>query len=225
MSPYPALPEPLSHPERGGIFFRLLFLIFFLAFLGILYLLRGPILRIAGGFWVVDEPAQNSDAIVILSDDDYDADRASRAAQLYKDGRAPRVVASGRYLRPYASIAELTEHDLLERGVPASAVVRFPHRAWDTREEAAALAPFLTSHGWKRILVVTSNYHTRRAEFIFARTLNQGTELRVVAATGRDYDPDNWWKTREGVHVFFHESVGMVVALWEMRHSDVQTKS
>jgi uncharacterized SAM-binding protein YcdF (DUF218 family) len=225
MSPTAALPEPLSHPERGGIFFRLLFLIFFLTFLGILYLLHGPILRIAGGFWVVDEPAQNSDAIVILSDDDYDADRASRAAQLYKDGRAPRVVASGRYLRPYASIAELMEHDLVERGVPASAVVRFPHRARDTREEAAALAPFLESRGWKKILVVTSNYHTRRAEFIFARTLNPGTDLRVVAATARDYDPDNWWKTREGVRVFFHESVGMVVALWEMRQSDVQAKS
>ena len=72
---------------------------------------------------------------------------------------------------------------------------------------------------------MTSNYHTRRAEFIFARTLNPGTELRVVAATARDYDPDNWWKTREGVRVFFHESVGMVVALWEMRQNDVQTKS
>lgn len=225
MSPLAALPEPFSHPERGGIFFRLLFLIFLLAFLGILYLLRGPILRIAGGFWVVDEPAQNSDAIVILSDDDYDADRASRAAQLYKDGRAPHVVASGRYLRPYASITELMEHDLVERGVPASAVVRFPHHARDTREEAAALAPFLVSRGWKKILVVTSNFHSRRAEFIFARTLNPGTELRVVAATARDYDPDNWWKTREGVRVFFHESVGMVVALWEMRHSDVQTRS
>src|SRR5271157_3241117 len=225
MSAFGELPEPLSHPERGGIFFRLLFLIFFLAFLGILYLLRGPILRIAGGFWVVDEPAQNSDAIVILSDDDYDADRASRAAQLYKDGRAPRVVASGRYLRPYASIAELMEHDLVERGVPASAVVRFPHHARDTREEAAALAPFLASHGWKKILVVTSNYHTRRAAFIFARTLNPGAELRVVAATARDYDPDNWWKTREGVRVFFHESVGMVGALWELWHSDEQTKS
>jgi uncharacterized SAM-binding protein YcdF (DUF218 family) len=225
MSSFGALPEPLSHPERGGIFFRLLFLIFFLAFLGILYLLRGPILRIAGGFWVVDEAVQNSDAIVILSDDDYDADRASRAAQLYKEGRAPRVVASGRYLRPYASIAELMEHDLVERGVPASAVVRFPHRARDTREEAAALAPFLASHGWKKILVVTSNYHTRRAEFIFTRTLSPGTELRVVAATARNYDPDNWWKTREGMRVFFHESVGMVVALWELRDGDEQTKS
>jgi uncharacterized SAM-binding protein YcdF (DUF218 family) len=224
MNPIAGLPEPMSHPERGGIFLRLLFLIFFLVFLGILYLLRGPILRIAGGFWVVDEPAQNSDAIVILSDDDYDADRASKAAQIYKEGRAPRVVASGRYLRPYASIAELMEHDLVERGVPQGAVVRFPHRARDTREEAAALAPFLASRGWKKILVVTSNYHTRRAEFIFARTLAPGSELRMVAAAGRDYDPDNWWKTREGLRLFFHESVGMIAAVWEMRNSEAQTK-
>jgi len=91
----------LARSDRGGIFFRLLFLIFLVVFAFVIYLARYPILRLAGNFWVVDESPQPSDAIVVLSDDDYDAVRASRAADLYRASWAPRIVASGRILRPY----------------------------------------------------------------------------------------------------------------------------
>jgi len=210
--------------QRGGIFFRLLFLIFLLLFLGALYLARHPLLRLAGGFWVVEDSPQASDAIVILSDDDFSADRASRAAQLFKEGFAPRIVASGRYLRPYASVAELMQHDLTDRGVPESAIVRFPMHATDTREEAVALSQFLSSRGWKKILVVTSNYHTRRARYIYERVLPPGFELRVISAPDSEYDPDNWWRSRESQRIFLHELVGYPVAIWELRHDSVQVR-
>src|SRR6185437_15009593 len=106
-------------PQHGGIIFRFLFFIF------VIYLARRPLLGFAGSFWIVNDKPAASDAIVILGDDNYGGDRATRAAQLFKDGMAPRVVASGRYLRPYASIAELEQHDLTDRSVPASAIVRF----------------------------------------------------------------------------------------------------
>ncbi len=214
-----------AQSERGGIFFRMVFLLFLLFCLLILYLVRYPILRAAGNFWVSSDAPLHSDAIIVLGDDDFDADRASRAAELYKAGWAPRVIASGRYLRPYAGVAELMEHDLTDRGVPRSAVVRCAHRATDTREEAAALAPFLTQHGWKKILVVTSSYHTRRSRFIFERVLPQGFDLRVVAAHDSNYDPDSWWRTEHGMRIFLHESLGMAAAIWQLRHSDVQTSS
>jgi len=173
---------------------------------------------------VLDDSARASDAIVILGDDNYNGDRAARAAELMKAGWAPRVVASGRYLRPYASIAELEQHDLTDRGVPASAVVRFPQHADNTREECAAVSGLLASHGWKHILLVTSNYHTRRADYICSRLLPRGTELRVVAAQDSEFRPDNWWETRKGLRIFFHEIGGFVVAFWEMRHNSVQTE-
>jgi uncharacterized SAM-binding protein YcdF (DUF218 family) len=209
--------------QRGGIFFRLLFLIFLLVLGFVIYLACYPILRFAGNFWVVDEPPQISDAIVILSDDDYDAVRASRAADLYRASWAPRIVASGRTLRPYISIAELMQHDLTDRGVPATAVVRFPNRARNTLEEAGAVSEFLSTHGWKKIVVVTSNYHTRRARFIYEHTLVPGTGLRVISAPDPAYDPNSWWRTREGLKTFFYELVGYIVARWELRNSDIRT--
>jgi uncharacterized SAM-binding protein YcdF (DUF218 family) len=211
--------------QHGGIFFRLLFLLFVACFLFVVYLVRHPLMRLAGNFWVVDDGPAASDAVVILGDDNYEGDRATRAAEVLKAGWAPRVIASGRYLRPYASIAQLEQHDLIDQGVPTSAIVPFAHRAQNTREEGEALAKFLAAHGWKRILVVTSNYHTRRARYILTRVLPAGTMLRVLSARDTNYDPDNWWRTRRGTKIFFHECVGMVVAMWELRHEDARTST
>jgi uncharacterized SAM-binding protein YcdF (DUF218 family) len=209
--------------QSGGIFFRLIFYLCLIALLFVAYLVRHPLLRLAGGFWVVDESPQPSDAIVMLSDDNYNGDRATRAAELFKAGWAPRVIASGRYLRPYAGIVELETHDLEAHGVPENAVVPFAHHATDTREECIAIGQLISSRGWKRILLVTSNYHTRRSEYICSRAFPQGTALRVVAAPDSEYNPDNWWESRESLRIFFHEAVGLPVAMWEMRHNDVQT--
>jgi len=212
-----------TQAERGGIIFRFLLLICFVAFLFVLYLARHPILRFAGGLLVTDDSPRASDAIVVLGDDNYDGDRATKAAELIKSGWAPRVVASGRYLRPYASIADLERRDLIDRGVPASAILPFSHHAENTREECSDLAEFLGARGWKHILIVTSNYHTRRAEYICSRLLPPGTDLRVVAAPDSEYNPDNWWYHRKGLKTFVHEVTGLVVSAWELRHNPVQT--
>jgi uncharacterized SAM-binding protein YcdF (DUF218 family) len=212
-----------ASPEHGGIILRMLFLIFFLALLVVVYLARQPILRLAGGFWVVGDTPQPSDAIVILANDDYEGDRATRAAELFKAGWAPHIVASGQYLRPYASAAELEQHDLSERGVPASAITKLAHRGRDTREEAVEVSAALSSHGWKKILIVTSNYHTRRARYIYQRMLPAGCQVRVIAARDAEYDPDRWWQSRAGTKIFFRETAAFFVALWELRKSEVRT--
>ena len=172
----------MRRAERGGIFLRLLSLLVFLAFLALLYVVRHPLLRLAGQLWLVDDPAESADAIVVLGDDNYTGDRAAHAAELYRAGLAPQVVASGRLLRPYAGISEIIERDLESHGVPAVSVVKFSHRFANTREEAETLTGLVASRGWKRVLVVTSNYHARRARFIFGRVFPPGVALRAWSA-------------------------------------------
>jgi len=203
--------------ERGGALGSLVALLFVAALCAVLYFARHPILRFAAESWVVDEPAGHADALVVLSDDNFYADRATHAAQLFREGVAPTVVASGRRLRPNAGISELMEHDLVERGVPKERIVRLSHDADSTREEAATVAKLAEERHWKSMVVVTSNYHTRRAWYIYSRVIPAGVTVRVVSARDGSFDPERWWEKRESVKLFVRELAGMAVAIWELR--------
>ena len=209
--------------ERGGGLASLVALAFVAALCAIVYFARHPVMRFAAESWVVDEPLEHADALVVLSDDNFYADRASHAAQLFREGVAPTVVASGRRLRPNAGISELMEHDLVERGVPKEKILRLSHDADSTREEAASLAKLAEERHWKGIVVVTSNYHTRRARYIFKRVFPAGITVRVASARDGSFDPERWWEKRESIKLFGRELAGMVVAMWELRGPEKQS--
>jgi uncharacterized SAM-binding protein YcdF (DUF218 family) len=202
--------------QTGGILSSLISLLFVIVLCAVLYFARGPILRFAGETWVVEDPLDRADAIIVLSDDNFYADRATHAADLYRHGMAPIVVTSGRRLRPYAGIAELMEHDLIERGVPKDKIVRISHNAENTREEAQALAQQALERKWRSVIVVTSNYHTRRARYIFLHVFPAQTQVRVSGAQDGDFDPQHWWQSRKSLKEFTRELAGMAVAIGEL---------
>ncbi|MBZ5528718.1 MAG: YdcF family protein [Acidobacteriia bacterium] len=202
--------------QRGGTILTLLVLLFLALLCALLYFLRAPILRQMSASWIVEDSLERADAIIILSDDNYLAQRATRATELFQRGLAPLVVASGRQLRPYAGISELMERDLKSRGVPQNAIVRFPQSSDSTIEEAELLSALAVKRRWKRVIVVTSNYHTRRARYIFRRVFPAGTEVRIAASSSDEFDPAEWWKKRSGQKRFFTEIVGMAESIWEL---------
>jgi uncharacterized SAM-binding protein YcdF (DUF218 family) len=202
-------------PEGGGIVASLITLVALVLVLAVLYLARRPIFRLVGEGWVVEDHLERSDAILVLSDDNFYADRATRASQVYRQGLGPIVVASGRRLRPYAGIAELMEHDLIERGVPKDKILRVAQDSDSTREEAKTLAQVATQKKWHSVIVVTSNYHTRRARYIFSHIFPADIAVRVTGARDDDFDPESWWEKRISVKKFAREMAGMVVAIWE----------
>jgi uncharacterized SAM-binding protein YcdF (DUF218 family) len=203
--------------EQGGAFVNLIVLVCLVVFLVLLYLVRHPILRYFGESLVIDEPSAHADAIIVLSDDNFYGDRASRAAELSRQDVAPVVVASGRRLRPFAGIGELMEHDLVERGVPKNKIVRFDHTAADTIEEAKLLEKFAAEKRWRSVIIVTSNYHTRRVRYIFGKIFPSSIAVSVASARDADFDPERWWEKRKSTALFAHEMMGMFDALWELR--------
>jgi uncharacterized SAM-binding protein YcdF (DUF218 family) len=208
---------PQSKRERGGVVGSLVALVFLVVLCASLYLARHSLMRFAAESWVVDEPAAHADAIVVLSGDNFYADRATHAAKLFRQGVANEVVASGRRLRPNAGESELTEHDLIERGVPKEKILRLPQDASSTIEEARAVRAVAEQHGWKSIVVVTSSYHTRRARYIFQKEFPSRIAVSVASAPDGDFDPERWWEKRVSIKLFLHEWEGMVDVLWELR--------
>ncbi|HEY6269174.1 MAG TPA: YdcF family protein [Candidatus Acidoferrum sp.] len=207
----------VNQSELGRIFLNLILLLFFLLFGFLLYLVRRPILRFTAEAWIIEDPLDKADVLIVLGDDNFYADRATRGVQLFREGKAPVIVASGRRLRPSAGIAELIERDLVERGVPKDKIVRFTHDADSTLEEAEALAKLVKGRKWRKVIVVTSNYHTRRARYIFRRVFPQGLVVSVASTRDGDFDPEHWWEKRKSIKELTREFAGMVVTLWELR--------
>jgi uncharacterized SAM-binding protein YcdF (DUF218 family) len=207
----------LAGKQAGGILVNLVVLLFLAAFFLILYLSRHPLMRFTAETWIVDQPAAHADAMLVLGDDNFYADRATHAADLFRHGVAPVVVASGRRLRPNAGIVELMEHDLTERGVPKDKIIPCVHDADSTREEAIALAHLAVAQHWKSVIIVTSNYHTRRARYIFSHVFPPSVTISVASAKDGDFDPEKWWESRKSTKLLGKELVGLAVSMWELR--------
>ena len=80
-------------------------------------------------------------------------------------------------------------------GVDRSRVVLLPHRVSNTRDEALAARDECVRRGIRRLLVVSSPYHTLRSRRVFERTF-QGTGISVGVIPATAYspaDPDRWW--------------------------------
>ncbi|HXJ11221.1 MAG TPA: YdcF family protein, partial [Candidatus Limnocylindrales bacterium] len=94
-------------------------------------------------------------------------------------------------------------------------IIRFPHDADSTKEEAVALARFCADRHFRSVIVVTSNYHARRARYIFDKVFPVTISVSVAGAHDGDFDPENWWEKRKSQGLFIHELVGILEAFRE----------
>jgi uncharacterized SAM-binding protein YcdF (DUF218 family) len=164
-----------------------------------------PFLMLCGSYLVEDDGPRKADAVVVLGGDQYGA-RVVKGAQLAAAGYAPVVLVSGpKRLVGYDSSDEVQYAE--QQGYPASLFreVHLPGQdAGSTRSEARFLGSYLAAQGMKSILLVTSNYHTKRAAKLW-RLQNPTLGVTVVAAPDPFFAPDRWWKTRTGQKTFVYE--------------------
>jgi uncharacterized SAM-binding protein YcdF (DUF218 family) len=102
----------------------------------------------------VDSGEVKADAIVLLGGGA--GERPTRAAELFRAGVANTILVSG------AGDTDDNRRLLVKRGVPAGAI-RMERESRTTRENALLSIRLLRSLGAKRVVIVTSWYHSRRA--------------------------------------------------------------
>ncbi len=124
---------------------------------------------------------------------DETADRILRAYELVRSGRARFVLLSGgaSQLPP----GDLPEADrlaakLVEWGIPPGQVVVEPSSR-NTRENAIESSRIAASHGWKRLLLVTSAIHVPRAVGCF-RAVGLEPDVLPVDRRARDATGLEW---------------------------------
>lgn len=170
---------------------------------GVIVVTRSLWLRAIGEFLIRSEAPVVSDIIVVLGGDFY-GHRILKSGELVRQGYAPKALISGP-----PGVYDYHECDLaipfaVKRGYPPGYFIPFPHDALSTRAEAQAILPELRRRGVRRFLLVTSNYHSRRASRIF-RELGRDLDMRIVSAPDQFFTPGNWWRNREAEKTVFFE--------------------
>jgi uncharacterized SAM-binding protein YcdF (DUF218 family) len=120
----------------------------------LLLLLVAVALVFPGPFLTVDSGPVKADVLVLLGGGSHE--RSERAAELFKEHAAPRIIVSG-----YGD-CEINRHLLVAVGVPAS-VIAVENKSKTTRENAQFTVRLLREQQLKRVILVTSWYHSRRA--------------------------------------------------------------
>src|SRR6266576_2924747 len=77
--------------ESGGIVMKLIVALGVVTFLFFFYLVRHPMFRFIAESWIVEDPLNKADALIVLSDDNFYADRATRAAELFRERKASKL--------------------------------------------------------------------------------------------------------------------------------------
>jgi uncharacterized SAM-binding protein YcdF (DUF218 family) len=156
-----------------------------------------------GRYLVRAEPPFQAEIAVVLGGDGF-GNRMLKAAELVRQGYVPEVLVSGPPGFYGTHESDLAVPFAVKKGYPESWFVRFPHESHSTREEAGAILSELERRGVRRFILVTSDYHTRRAGRIF-RSLAPDREFRVVAAPDVFFEAESWWKSRQGSKQFVFE--------------------
>jgi uncharacterized SAM-binding protein YcdF (DUF218 family) len=170
---------------------------------------------LAAGLLRSDPPAR-ADAVYVFASS-IQKDRELSAVALARVLHGVELVAHGDAAAlvlfdltpPQPSYREAAEGLVARLGVRGEVVVA--GRASNTREEAVGLAALCRERGWKRVLVVTSPYHSRRA---CAAVEHAGIETICSPSTETLFDVENLERSAERRRAFssaIHEWVGLWV--------------
>ena len=173
---------------------------------------------------VVDDQVEEPADFIYVLNGAY-RQRSQVAARLYQDGRAPRVLLPGTQEMapatdhfPESPLSQRIASVIVEMGVPEDAVtiVPFPGGVVNTRDEAEALRLQVEREPVRRVIVVTTDYHTGRARRTIKRAL-RGLDVEVLMAAAPEESglaPWNWWETKEGKRIYEGELLKQVAVVF-----------
>lgn len=176
-----------------------------LALVGLLlWIFRLPLLRQAGSFLIREDQLAHADLLYVLGGSPME--RAAEGARLVREGYAPRAVFTGSLPN---ELMQLFGIDSTEAGIGmhVADLAGLEHSRMEalnegtsTAEEAAAVLAHASVHGADTIIVVTTEFHSRRVGQVFRKAFRgTSTVLIVRAARSQRYDADQWWRSEEGM--------------------------
>jgi len=161
----------------------------------------------AGSFLVIDAPVR-SDVILVLAGETEQ--RPKRALELLGQHYGKRIILD---VPANVTIYEFTQIQIAQRYVkdlPLPELVSIcPIEGLSTKDESKDAEKCLQREGAKSVLIVTSDFHTRRALDIYRHELPD-YRFSIAAAHNAEGFGTKWWTHRQWAKTFFDEWIRLL---------------
>lgn len=184
----------------------------------LLYAYHAPLLQAYATLFTVQTAHKGADALVVLSG--RVETRLPRAVDLFRNGYAPRILLTQE--RQYSNLTEQLPCSnrqkagaLLELLQVNCELTRVPSRkggATSTFDEAYDLRDWAQQHSYRRIIIVSDNFHTRRALYAFKKVFKDtGIAVEAAGAPNDCFSEKDWWKSDRGIAAYVLEGIKFTV--------------
>ena len=155
--------------------------------------------------WPDGSPA-SVDLIIALGGSLH-CERELQAVDLFKQGRGAHISVSGVRAGAYGHIADSLQRTVIAAGVAPERVMTIRDQ-YNTRTEVRAIVQVMRQRGWRRAIVVTTGFHSRRALYTFEREARDLEFYSIpVALGGTEWNPARWWSRRRDALLTLREAL------------------
>jgi uncharacterized SAM-binding protein YcdF (DUF218 family) len=193
-------------------------LVFFGVILVMVVIFSEPLLKGVYRFLVYEDQLVKAEAIVVLAGGN--GNRIKTAARLYHEGYGEKLFFSGFRVYPETYTSNWMKKYALKLRVPADKIITWiPDVEVSTRGESFANLELLNKNRIKKIILVTSAIHTRRAKLMYenAASLSEhGIEFLVYPAPDPYVPIEGWWKLRTAQKGVFLEYIKLIAFYFDL---------
>ncbi|MEK7299186.1 MAG: YdcF family protein [Candidatus Margulisiibacteriota bacterium] len=158
----------------------------------ILYVAHPFLLEKAGRFLIKETlTLRPADVAIVLAGDE--GERVAAGIQLQKQGIVPLLLMSGGRLYGTSYAEEMAKY---AASLGASPPILVETQSRSTYENATLTLPIVQAKGYRRVIIVTSKFHTRRTGQIFKSLYPKNIDIQIYGAPDL-IDYTCWWTDHE----------------------------
>ena len=151
---------------------------------------------------------RDADAIVILSGNPKT--RTKRAVELFKSNSFTKIYMTQTPKNAHKIQKSMVKKIMQTEGINFFVIPSLKNGATSTYDEAEDIAFYAKKLDWKRVVIVTDEFHSARAYYAFKKVFNileNKTQVGIATAENSVFSVDNWWKSDSGISAYVLEAL------------------
>ncbi|OIP22224.1 hypothetical protein COX95_03315 [bacterium CG_4_10_14_0_2_um_filter_33_32] len=158
-----------------------------------------------GKFLSPQDNLDKSDVIIVISGGET-IERTAEGVKLFKQGYASYLLFSGAAKSGTVSNAKGMKNYAIKQGVSSNNIL-LEEKSTSTYENALFSKNILEKNNFKKIILVTSPYHQKRAYMNFSFILGRDYNIINHSSSDSNWNSDKWWDNKKSVNITMSEFV------------------